>query len=176
MGRGGTWLRPFLRELIYRSRQQSKMTTLWLPSLVRIAKRKPWGKLKSNSSQNKSFQCGFAVMPGTSVWWFLVYPPQSYKVYYSTEIRKTFRSAACGTISGGHWKRLQCICMYSECPAGGHPSSAEMPSLCGPSACFLLYFHNNASRLGPATDRKLGHPSMSVLPLRGDIAPPGRCS
>lgn len=27
-------------------------------------------------------------------------------------------------------------------------------------------FHNNGSRLGPGTDRKLGHPSVSVLPLR----------
>lgn len=45
-------------------------------------------------------------MLGTSVWWFLVYSPQSYKVYYPTEMNKTLRSAVCGPISGEHRKWL----------------------------------------------------------------------
>lgn len=55
-----------------------------------------------------------------------------------------------------------------------HRPSCHLSAVCQPG--FLLYFHNNASRLGPETDRKLGHPSMSVLPLRGDITPSGCCS
>lgn len=99
-----------------------------------------------------------------------------YKLYFPTDMHKTLKIVTYVPISSRHQEGLQrphFRFIYSGHSAGHHSSQAELSSLCGPSACFLRYFHNNSPHLGPETDRKLGHLSVSVLLLRGDITPSG---
>lgn len=127
--RGGlTWLSPFRGSGFTGWSDRVKWRLCGFLLCLRDGQRKTMREIKVKFQLKQSFQCGFAVTLGTTAWWFLVYPPPPYEVYYPKGIHKTFSGTVCGPISCEHWKwslrghNSSFICIYGGCPAGGHPS------------------------------------------------------
>lgn len=103
MARGANMIQPLSKELIYKLKQQSKMTALWLLSLFAGQQRQNHEgnqskiPVKTNPFSVALQQCWVHLSGG--FWFFLL---KSYKVYYPSGIHKTLRSSVCGPISGEH--------------------------------------------------------------------------
>lgn len=181
--RGGlTWLSPFRGSWFTGWSDRVKWRVCgFLPCLhdsQRKTKREIKVKFQLNNRSSAASQLHRVHLPGG--FWFIL--PSHIKFIILKEYRKHLVAPSVGQFLvniesvplRGHNSSLSVSMADAQQVAIHHRPSCHLSAVCQPG--FLLYFHNNASRLGPETDRKLGHPSMSVLPLRGDITPSGRCS
>lgn len=131
------------------------LTALWFPALSQLAGGNQQGKLSQNpvkiQPDSVALQCFM------SVYWALAYC--SWNILHSADAHNSFWRRA--TVV--YLRSIVCVKWSSIMGRDRWPLSVSLPP-------YILY-HNNGSPVGPETDRKLGHPSASALPLRGTSLP-----